>query len=126
MSCWRHGGSGSCSSRVHSPSGSFLSARIIFTEYYWFQLQIAGLQGVDGLDDLDIGQKRALICRELECTLGRTQNTVNILLFDRYHHDAIIVITELCILKHHLKWCCYSFGATSHTIAIHQLEYESE
>ena len=53
---------------------------IIFTEHCWFRLQIVSLPDVDSLGDLDIGQKRALICRELERTLGRTRNTANILL----------------------------------------------
>jgi hypothetical protein len=44
------------------------------------RLQIVSLQDVDNLGDLDIGQKRALLCRELERTLGRTRNTANILL----------------------------------------------
>ena len=50
------------------------------TKRHRFWLQIVSLQDVDTLGDLDIGQKRALICRELERTLGRTRNTANILL----------------------------------------------
>jgi nuclear pore complex protein Nup205 len=51
-------------------------------------LQVVSSQDVDSLGDLDIGQKRALICRELERTLGRTRNTANILLCE----PAIITI----------------------------------
>jgi hypothetical protein len=63
----------------------------MFTEHYWFRLQIASLQDIDCLGDLDIGQKRALICRELESTLDRTRNTANILLCE----FAIITIHYL-------------------------------
>jgi hypothetical protein len=43
-------------------------------------LQIVTLQDIDTLGDLDIGQKRALICRELERTLVRARDMANILL----------------------------------------------
>jgi len=42
--------------------------------------QIVTLQDIESLGDLDIGQKRALICRELEHALGRARNTANTLL----------------------------------------------
>lgn len=57
-----------------------LYCRNRITKRYWFRPQIVSLQDVDTLGDLDIGQKRALLCRELERTLGRTRNTANILL----------------------------------------------
>lgn len=67
------------------------------TRPHRFRLQIDNLQNVDNLGDLDIGQKRALIRRELERTLSRTRNTANILLcepaFSRY-----AAITEPCTL----------------------------
>ena len=42
--------------------------------------QLVPLQDIDSLRDLDIGQKRTLICRELERSLGRTRNTADTLL----------------------------------------------
>lgn len=65
-----------------------LNRRDRIYEHYRFRRQIVSLQDVDSLGDLDIGQKRALICRELERTLGRTRNTANILLCE----PAIITI----------------------------------
>jgi nuclear pore complex protein Nup205 len=50
------------------------------TKPHRFRLQIDSLQDVNNIGDLDIGQKRALICRELERNLSRTRNTANILL----------------------------------------------
>jgi hypothetical protein len=86
------GGSGSCSSRGYPPGGSRYIATIAFTKRYWFWSQIVSLRDVDSLGDLDIGQKRALICRELERTFGRTRNTANILLCELaiitiHYHD---------------------------------------
>jgi len=62
--------------------------------------QIASLQDVDTLGDLDIGQKRALICRELERTLGRTRNTANILL------SSLEMV--LLLLWRHIAYYCDS------------------
>jgi hypothetical protein len=45
-----------------------------------FYLQIVPLQDIESLGDLDIGQKRALLCRELEHALGRAENLASILL----------------------------------------------
>ncbi len=73
------GGSGSCSSRGHPPGGSHNRCDRM-TKRYLLRLQIVSLQDIESLGDLDIGQKRAFICRELEHTLGRTRNTANILL----------------------------------------------
>jgi hypothetical protein len=42
--------------------------------------QLVPLQDIDSLRDLDIGQKRTLICRELERSLTRTRNTADTLL----------------------------------------------
>jgi hypothetical protein len=42
--------------------------------------QIITLRDTDALGDLDIGQKRTLVCRELKRTLGRMQNMADTLL----------------------------------------------
>jgi hypothetical protein len=42
--------------------------------------QVITLRDTDTLGDLDIGQKHALVCRELERTLGRAQNMADTLL----------------------------------------------
>lgn len=52
----------------------------LITRPHRSRLQIDSLQNVDNLGDLDMGQKRALIRRELERTLSSTRNTANILL----------------------------------------------
>ena len=43
-------------------------------------VQLVPLQDMDSLRDLDIGQKRTLICRELERSLGHTRNKADTLL----------------------------------------------
>ena len=60
------------------------------TRPHWFRLQIDSLQNVDNLGDLDMGQKRVLICCELERTLSSTWNTVNILLCESAFFHATL------------------------------------
>ena len=57
-----------------------------------FQLQIVTLQDIESLGDLDIGQKRALICREIEHALGRARNTAGILLCEptTFVHELVV------------------------------------
>jgi nuclear pore complex protein Nup205 len=47
---------------------------------YSLLIQIITLQDTDTLGDLDIGQKRALVCRELERMLGPTRTMTDTLL----------------------------------------------
>ncbi|KAI0289640.1 nucleoporin Nup186/Nup192/Nup205 [Russula brevipes] len=59
---------------------------------------IVTLQDIDTLGDLDIGQKRALICRELERTLGRARDTANILL-------SSLEMVLLLLWRHIVYYC---------------------
>ncbi|KAH9982000.1 nucleoporin Nup186/Nup192/Nup205 [Russula compacta] len=62
--------------------------------------QIVALEDIDALGDLDIGQKRALICRELERVLGCARDMANILL------SALEMM--LLLLWRHIAYYCES------------------
>ncbi|KAH9976638.1 nucleoporin Nup186/Nup192/Nup205 [Lactifluus volemus] len=60
--------------------------------------QIITLRDTDALGDLDIGQKRTLVCRELKRTLGRMQNMADTLLSS--------VEMVLLLLWRHITYYC--------------------
>jgi len=62
--------------------------------------QIVPLHDIDTLGDLDIGQKRALICRELQRTLARAQSMANVLLSS--------LEMMLLLLWRHIAYYCES------------------
>ncbi|KAF8272691.1 nucleoporin Nup186/Nup192/Nup205 [Lactarius quietus] len=62
--------------------------------------RLVPLQDMDSLRDLDIGQKRTLICRELERSLARTRNKADTLLAS--------VEMVLLLLWRHITYYCES------------------
>ncbi|KAH9064457.1 nucleoporin Nup186/Nup192/Nup205 [Lactarius vividus] len=60
--------------------------------------RLVPLQDIDSLRDLDIGQKRTLICRELERSRGRARNTADTLL-------ASVEMTLLLLWRHITYYC---------------------
>jgi len=67
--------------------------------------QIVTLHDIDFLGDLDIGQKRVLICRELEHALGRARNMANTLL------SSLEMV--LLLLWRHISYYCEALHINS-------------
>ena len=79
--------------------------------------QLVPLQDIDSLRDLDIGQKRTLICRELERSLVRTRNTADTLLGKLCDAEVLSGLTHiftasvemvLLLLWRHITYYCES------------------